>query len=297
MSPARLLGTALLTLLACRERSDGGQTPGLSGPLPAFGHVVIVVEENRDYASVIGNAAAPYLNDLAAQYALATQYYANTHPSIGNYFMITVGRVVTNDDAFSGVVTDDNIVRRLVAAGKSWKAYAENLPAVGFIGDGPSPYARRHNPLSYLSDVVNDSVQRRRIVPFSQFATDLAANALPAYSFVVPNLCHDAHDCVLDSADVWLKTNIAPVIASPAFQRDGLLIILFDEADGDATHGGGRIVWVAVSPNAKRGYRSNALYQHESTLRLAAEAVGLTAFPGAAAAAPNMAEFFTLARP
>jgi phosphatidylinositol-3-phosphatase len=61
-----------------------------------------VLEENHSYASVIGNSAMPYVNGLASQYGLATQYYANTHPSIGNYFMLTTGQVVTNDDNFGG---------------------------------------------------------------------------------------------------------------------------------------------------------------------------------------------------
>src|SRR3989449_3650603 len=265
-------------------------------PPPPFRHVFILVEENRNYASVIGNPAMPYPTRLADQYGLATQYYANTHPSIGNYFMLTVGDTATNNDEFSAMVTEDNIVRELVAAGKTWKSYAENLPSIGYTGDGPPPAPRRHNPLSSLSDVVNDSVQRQRLVPFSQLATDVANHTLPNYGFIVPNLCHDAHNCSLDSADQWLRTNVPPLIASPPFQGDGLLIIVFDEAKDGATGGGGRVVWVAVSPKSKRGDEAATRYPHESTLRLAAEALGLTRFPGAAAAAPNMAEFFASQR-
>jgi hypothetical protein len=77
------------------------------------------------------------------------------------------------------------------------------------------------------------------------------------------------------------------------FQQDGLLIVVFDESGGDDTNGGGRVLWLEVSSKSKRGYQSAVLYQHESTLRLIAEGLGLTTFPGAAAAAPNMAEFFT----
>src|SRR2546430_12411858 len=105
----------------------------------------------------------PYLNRLAEEYGLATQYYANPHPSIGNYFMLTVGDTVTNKDDFSGLVTDDTIVRQLLAAGKTWKSYAEDLPSIGYTGDGPGLYARRHNPLSYLSDVVGRASCRERV--------------------------------------------------------------------------------------------------------------------------------------
>ena len=291
MKPARLAFSLALLAAACSGTPPG--RPPVGGTVPPVGHVFIVVEENADYANVIGSAAMPYLNGLATRYGLATEYYANTHPSIGNYFMMTVGKIVTNNDAYSGTVTDDNIVRHLLAAGKTWKAYAEDLPAVGYHAAGDSgKYASRHNPLSYLSDVVNDPAQVTNLVPFSQFAADLANNALPNYAFIVPNLCNDAHDCPLATADAWLQTNIDPLITSTGFQQDGLLIILFDESRADLRHGGGRIAWVVVGAKVKPGYRSAALYQHENTLRLTAEALGLTTFPNAAADAANMAEFF-----
>ena len=274
-------GTAAVTVTA----SGGGSAP--------FGHVFVVTEENHDYASVIGSSAMPYLNSLAQQYGLATQYYANTHPSIGNYFMLATGQIITNNDRYSTIVTVDNVVRRLLAGGKTWKSYAEDLPAVGYTGGDVGNYARKHNVFALLSDVANDSTQRRNLVPFTAFATDFANGTLPDFSNIVPNLCNDAHDCSLGTADTWLRNNIAPLLASQTFQQDGLLIILFDEAGSDNTNGGGRIAWVVVSSRAKTGYQSTTLYQHESTLRLILEALGLTQFPGAAATAPGMGEFFT----
>jgi acid phosphatase len=256
--------------------------------------VFIVVEENTNYASVIGNSSMPYLNGLAQQYGLATQYYAATHPSIGNYFMLTVGDIVTNNDSYSGpLVTEDNVVRELLKAGKTWKSYAEDIPRVGYTGPDVGKYARRHNTLALVSDVASDSTQVKNLVPFSQFATDLASHTLPNYAFIVPNLCNDAHDCALSTADTWLKTNIDPLIKSAQFQQDGVLIIVFDESASDNTHGGGRIAWVVVSAKAKRGYQSTTLYQHESTLRLSLSALGVTTFPNHAATAPDMGEFFT----
>ena len=74
-----------------------------------------MVEENAGAAAVLGGGLMPYLNSLAAQGGSALEYYANTHPSIGNYFMLTAGSMVTNDNNFSGVVTDDNIVRQRLA--------------------------------------------------------------------------------------------------------------------------------------------------------------------------------------
>src|SRR6516162_4286405 len=133
MIQAVLLSTASLTTLNC----GGGSGSTASAPshpptasVPAFGHVVLVVEENHGYSSVIGSTAMPYLNSLATHYSLAAGYYANTHPSIGNYFMLTTGQIITNDDSYAGTVDADNVVRQLSAAGKSWKAYAESLPSV-----------------------------------------------------------------------------------------------------------------------------------------------------------------------
>jgi phosphatidylinositol-3-phosphatase len=261
--------------------------------LPTFSHVFIVVEENRNYSSVIGSSSMPYLNSLATKYGLATQYYGNTHPSIGNYFMMTTGQIITNNDSFTGTVTADNVVRHLLAAGKTWKSYEEGLPSVGYISPDSGSYVRRHCPLSFFSDVVNSSVQRRNLVPFSHFATDLANNTLPQYSFITPNICNDAHNCSLTTADNWLKNRIGPLIASSTFKNGGLLIILFDESGNDNTRGGGRIAWVAISPqHSKLGYKSTTVYQHQSTLRLMLQGLGVKTYPGAAANANNMAEFF-----
>jgi acid phosphatase len=258
-----------------------------------FNHVFVVVEENEGHDKVIGGADMPYLNSLATQYGLATEYYANTHPSIGNYFMLTVGNIVTNSSNHSSIVSDDNIVRQLVAAGKTWKSYVEDLPDVGYIGGDSGLYARRHNVFALLSDVAGSAAQARNLTPFTRFAMDVAAGTFPNYSFIVPNLCNNGHDCPLRTADDWLQANIAPLVSNPHFQRDGLLIITFDEAaDSDRTNGGGRVAWVAVSGRSKRGYRSTRFYQHQSTLRLTAEALGLTFFPNRAAEAPDMTEFF-----
>jgi hypothetical protein len=272
-------------------------TPPPPATSVSFGHVFVVVEENANFGDVIANPALPYLNGLANQYGLATNYFANAHPSIPNYFELTTGQILTLIDASTPhdfPVSSQNVVRELLASGKSWKSYAEDLPSVGYTGGDTGRYAVRHNPLAYFTDVQNDTRQVQNLVPFSQFATDLNAANLPNFSFIVPNLCDDAHDCSLATADTWLKSNIDPLIQSPLFQKDGLLIIVFDEADTlDFTSGGGHVATVIVSPLAKRGYKSIAFYQHQSVLRLTLEGLGVTKLPGDAATAPAMWEFFT----
>ncbi len=285
----------LVALESCGGKGIGSspvQTP-LPANQPTFSHVFLVVEENHSYSEVIGNSSMPYFNSLASQYGLAAQYFGNAHPSLPNYLMLTTGLTETFDDNFSGVISDDNIVRELVKAGKSWKTYQESIPNPGYLGNDAPPYLRHHNPFSYLSDVQNSPTQAANIVPFTQFATDLANNALPQFSFITPNVNDDAHNGSLAGADAWLQSNIAPLLASPTFQSGGLLIITFDEGnDTDLDHGGGQVATLIISPQAKPGFKSQNVYQHQSTLRLVLAGSGVTSFPGLAAAAPDMTEFF-----
>ena len=261
--------------------------------VPVFSHVFVVVEENHGYSSVIGSSSMPYLNSLASKYGLATQYYANTHPSIGNYFMMTTGQIITNNDSYNTTVTVDNLVRHFLTAGKTWKSYAESLPRVGYTGWDVYPYVKHHNPFAYFSDVANSSNQRNYLVPFSQFLTDMKNNQLPRFSFIIPNQKNNAHDGTLNQADAWLKTNLVPLISNSAFTQNGLLIILFDEAGtNDSSHGGGRIATLILSPKGKKPYKSTTLYQHQSLLRLVLQGLGITTYPGASATAPSMTEFF-----
>ena len=274
-----------------------GGTGGGSAP---FGHIVIVLEENHGYTDVVGTTAMPYLNTLISQYGLATQYYATTHPSIGNYMDLSTGQILTNDDGQTPTtfpVSQDNVIRELIAAGKTWKGYAEDLPSPGYTGDSVGNYAVRHFPPPYMTDVQNDAKQKQNLVPFTQFATDLSAGNLPNYSWITPNLCNDAHDCPLGTADTWLQANIDPLIKNSAFQKDGLLIITFDEGNDNA-NGGGQVVCVLVSPaSSRKAFQSTTLYQHPSVLRLTLEGLGVKKLPGAAASAPAMWEFFTFPAP
>jgi acid phosphatase len=271
--------------------------------VPAAGHVLLVVLENHGFGQVIGSPAMPYLNSLATQNGLAANYFANTHPSIGNYFMLTVGAIETNDDSFSGTVSDDNLVRALNMAGKAWKAYAQSLPTVGYTGNDLLPYVKHHNPFAYLSDVTTSSVQAANLVPLTQLASDVNAGTLPSFAFLLPDIQNDAHDCPagmtvctdsdkLAAADNWLKSNIDPIIKSAAFSNS-LLIITFDEAlDSDTLNGGGHVATVLVGTHVKSGFTSTTLFQHQDTLRLILEALSVSDRPNTTSTAHSMAEFF-----
>jgi phosphatidylinositol-3-phosphatase len=282
-------GTAHSTAVVTVTSSTPPPPPGV----PASNHVVLLVEENHMYSEVIGSGAMPYLSSLASKYGLAAQYYANTHPSIGNYFMLTTGQILTNNDSDCGTYSNDNMVRHLIATGKTWKSYAEGLPSVGYTGCDTGFYVKRHNPFSYFTDVVNSSTETANLVPFTQFAADLANNQLPQFSFIVPDVNDDAHNGTLGQADAWLQQNIAPLIANSAFQTDGILIVVFDEAEtSDTQGGGGHVAAVVIGPKVKSGYVSTTNYQHQSTLKTLLEALSANTSLGAASSAPDMKEFF-----
>ena len=236
----------------------------------------------------------PYLNSLISQYGLAAQFYANAHPSMPNYLMLTTGQIESFDDNFSGTISDDNVVRELVKAGKSWKAYEESIPAPGYLGGDQGNYVRRHDPFSYLSDIQKDSAQAANIVPFTEFGADLANGSLPQYAFIEPNVNNDAHNGTLAAADSWLQSNVTPLLANPSFQASGLLIITFDESEKfDIQNGGGHVATLIISSQAKKGFQSQTMYQHQSLLRLILASSGVDTFPGLAGEAPDMTEFFT----
>jgi len=289
----------ILSQLGCGGTSD----PHSNHKVPVVAHVFVLVEENQPYSSIIGNPVMPYTNSLAQQYSLATQYYANRHNSLPNYFMLTVGDLVTTDDTYTGKVTADNVVRAITTAGKTWKVYADSLPNVGYLGPTVIPYGKDHNPFTYFSDVLNSSSQAANVVPFTQLATDMQNGTLPDYAMIVPDFANDGHDCPNEASnctdtdklahiDSWIQTNVAPLINSPVF-NNSVLIYTWDESSiDDSANGGGHIPTILIGSPVRRKFQSTTMYQHQSALRLSMELLGIKDLPGASATATDMNEFF-----
>lgn len=279
--------------------------------VPRSNHVYIVAEENHSYEHLVGSADMPYLNSLINQNGLATQFYANQHSSLPNYFWVTSGQPITEDNETTLTFDVDNIVRRVMQRGLTYKSYAQSLPYAGYAGlYSGDAYLKRHAPLPYYSDMGNSPTEMLKHVPIDQLSKDIASGNLPNFAFITPDSQHDMHDCPTtesaceQQADQFLKQYIAPLLARPEFQPggDGLLIIWADEADLDTDNRcsatvadgcGGRILVSLIGPKVKSGYASTTTYHHESVLRTMLEALGVTgSLPGAADGAPDMAEFF-----
>ena len=196
------------------------------GAVPEPAHTVVVVMENHSYADIIGNTAAPFINDLARRGALFTRSYAITHPSEPNYLALFSGSTQgIADDGCPYRFTAPNLAAGLLKAGKSFAGYAEDLPGAGSPVCSAGEYARKHVPWADFSNVPG-SVS----LPFTSFpATDFSR--LPTVSFVVPNLCHDMHDCSVATGDTWLRAHIGGY-ADWAMTHGSLLILTWDEDDG-----------------------------------------------------------------
>lgn len=294
------VGNVSITATSTQEKSaSGSATIAVQFQVPKSAHVVMVMEENQSYSSVVGNTAVwPHFNELINSGGLPTSYFADAHPSIPDYFMLTTGQMLTMDDGSTVIWNVDNIARRMLAANVTFKIYAEGITQ-GYLGGNEGNYLIRHNPFAMLSDVAgNPEVANRVICPFTQFGIDVANNALPDFSYIVPDVNDDAHNGTPQQADTWLQSNVVgPLSGLDAFQAggDGILIVDFDESlDTDVEHGGGHIAPVLWGPPVKSGFTqtSTTIYQHESMLRTVMEALNLSDPPGAAATASDMAGFF-----
>jgi phospholipase C len=230
--------------------------------------VILIIEENRSFSTVYPTGM-PSMSALGDAYGIATNYFSDEPGSMLDYLWLSSG---SGEEAFgcagwgcSQIITSDNIFREINKAGMSWKVYAESLPSVGFMGDSSGNYVKRHNPAPWYSDVANDPAQQQNMVPFTQFAGDLAANRLPNYSLIVPNLQDDAHDGTPAMADDWLKQNIAPLLSSTYFGAagDGVMFITFDNGDGDAQ---GQVFTGVIGPGIVRGIKVSTSFRHENTL-------------------------------
>ncbi|HEX6511721.1 MAG TPA: alkaline phosphatase family protein [Chloroflexota bacterium] len=237
-----------------------------SSGVPNFSHIVLIVMENRSEASIIGNPAAPFINSLAGSYASLDNYSAVSHPSLPNYLALAGGDTFgITSDCTSCDVPDRNIADLLAAAGISGMAYMEDLPRPCFSSPSSGRYAKKHNPFMYFDDVRNDPARCGSVVPFTQFATDLAANQLPQYAWITPNLCNDMHDCSVATGDQWLASNVSALLSSPAFaQQSSLLAVVWDEDDGSAAN---HVPLLLAGQQVKRGYVSHAPANHYSLLR------------------------------
>jgi phosphatidylinositol-3-phosphatase len=278
---------------ASPEASPSGgtsQSPGASpstSVVPSFSAVWIIVLENTDYRDVVGDAEMPYLNGLIDHYGLAEAYSGVGRPSQPNYLALFSGSTQGVRDNDEHDIDAPTIADAIEASGRTWREYAENVPPDCFKGasatggrDGSGEYRRKHAPAISFMSISGDATRCSFIEDMTAFRPGAAD-----YSLIIPNMCHDAHDCPRKQADAWLAAHVPAILDSEAFRNGGALFVTFDEDRGDSP-GGGHVATVVASPLVAAGTRSSARYDHYSLLRTIEDAWGLDCLARACDAQP-----------
>lgn len=264
--------------------ADGSAVADTPGAVSSPEHVLVVVFENKSYQQVIGSPAAPYLSSLARAGANLTDAHGETHPSQPNYLALLSGSThnVRDDSCPQDLGTAPTLASQLTATGHSFAGYSEALPAAGFPGctspDGR--YARKHNPWADFSSTPPGADQ-----PLTSLPRDFAA--LPTVAFVIPDLCHDMHDCPITAGDTWAHDHLAGYV-DWARRHNSLLLITFDEDDDTAAN---HIPTVLVGPMVKPGDMPGRV-DHYTLLRTLEDAYRLPPL-GAAADRPPLTGIWT----
>jgi hypothetical protein len=285
---------ALLLLTACSSSSPsapssttaaavgGSATTTASSTPPAVDaalKVAVIVMENHEASAVIGSTHAPYFNGLVKQYAVASNWFGITHPSLPNYLaMISGSTFGVTSDCTDCVQNGRSLPDQLDERGISWKTYQEGLPSRCFLGaSAGNGYAKKHNPFVYFKSIVNDKERCQRVVPFSELARDEQAGALPRFTFITPDLCNDTHDCGVDTGDKFLAQNVPALLN--ALGPSGLMIITYDEGSSKAgcceRAAGGRVATLFAGPLARTTATVETKLNHYSMLRTIEDLFGL----------------------
>lgn len=234
---------------------------------PAPAHVVIVIEENKEFRDIAGNRrSAPYLNELASRGALFTRSYGVAHPSQPNYLALFAGVTDTNGDHCppAGIdLTAGNLATLLRGAHRSFAGFSEDLPQPGSRVCWAGQYARKHAPWASFDDVSPGENLPLAALPGS-------FDRLPTVAFVIPNLLNDMHSASIARGDEWLRSHVGPIV-DWAMGHDSLVIVTWDESD-DAVDN--HIPTIFVGPMVRPG-RYDDPVTHYRVLRTIEDFYGL----------------------
>lgn len=233
-------------------------------------HVFVIVMENHTYSQAL---AGRYVSQLAAHYPTSTNYHSVASPSLPNYLAMTSGSTWGISDDNYHQLPAGGLGAQLTAAGTSWRAYMEGMTN-GCLRD-TYPYAVKHNPFAYYGGNCP-----QQVVPFTHFAADMRGN-VPDFVWITPGLCHDGHDCSESVADQWLSQTVPTILATSAWQQDGLLLITWDEGGAASNH----VLTLAIHPHATT-LTSNVSYDHYSLLATLEDRLGVGRLGRAADATP-----------
>ncbi|GAA4849068.1 alkaline phosphatase family protein [Saccharopolyspora rosea] len=276
------------------------KAPYLSRTLRAQGNLL------TQYYGTAHNSLGNYLAQISGQGPNAeTQADCQTYSPFRQTGTAAPGQAVGQGCVYPSSVP--TLAGQLTGSGRTWKGYMEDMgtpcrhPRLGAVDDTQQArvgdqYAARHNPFVYFASITGSPECAADDVDLSALPRDLQqVRTTPTLSYITPDLCDDAHDapCVdgrpggLASADEWLRTWVPKILASPAYQQDGMLIVTFDESDGPQQDsgaccgegpgpnaplpgitgpGGGRTGALVLSKHVRPGSTSDTPYNHYSLL-------------------------------
>jgi hypothetical protein len=141
----------------------------------------------------------------------------------------------------------DNVFNQLQGAGRTWKSYQESMQTP-CRGSNTPVYKPGHNPAFYYSDLrkpVNTCATND--VPLEgALAADIAADALPTYSWITPNECDiwywttgcaNPRSTLIQQGDNWLGYWLPLLTATPSYQAGKTLILITFDEGGIGTAG------------------------------------------------------------
>jgi hypothetical protein len=266
---AALVSTAAAVTVPRPDDFVESQPVALPEYVPRLDHVVVVMMENKDIGDVVGSRSAQVFDRLLRQGAAITNYRGITHPSLPNYLALVSGSThgITTDCTSCSVI-GPSLASTLPSG--AWKTYAEDLPRRGWTGPRSGAYAKKHNPFVYFRAVArNRSLLDRAIVPLGEFSRDVERHALPRFALVVPNQCHDMHDCSVSTGDAWLGGFLTPLVQSPDL-RHSVVFVVFDEGT-EANH----VPALAIGPAVRAGSTFSRPTNHYGLLRTIEQGLGL----------------------
>jgi phosphatidylinositol-3-phosphatase len=255
--------------------------------VPNFSHVYVIYFENKEYSQIIGSSQAPFINSLVAKYGLATNFYAERHPSEPNYIAMTSGGTqgITDDGVYN--LNVNNLFQQVEASGRTWHEYMQGIPSGCFTGSSSSAvvdgvgksgaYVRKHNPAISYTGISGNSAECAKITNLASF-NPATAN----FNFITPNMINDMHDGTIADGDNFLKAFLPQITNSSAF-ANSVVYVTFDEGTTN-TNGGGHIVMIPVTPGMTAGVKVATTYTHYSLLRTIEQAWGLSLLGNAASA-------------
>ncbi|KAF2867265.1 phosphoesterase family-domain-containing protein [Massariosphaeria phaeospora] len=239
----------------------------------AFDRFAVIWLENTDYDLAFGD---PNLVWLGKKGITLTNHFAVTHPSMPNYAAAVSGDYygINHDDMTAIPSNVSTIVDLLEAKGISWGEYQEDMPYTGFEGKeylnqetGANAYVRKHNPAVLYDSVADKQDRLSKIKNMTLFDSDLAADALPQWMFITPNMTSDGHDSTVTVAGTWTRKFLEPLLTNKKFMKNTLVLVTFDENHTYARQN--RVVGILLGdavPSTLVGTSDETYYNHYSEI-------------------------------